>query len=59
MFTQYSKFLTEEQRQMVHEASMEVLENTGLLVHADCAREIFKAHGCDVNADGLVKIPHK
>ena len=42
MFTQYSKFLTEEQRQMVHEASMEVLENTGLLVHADCAREIFR-----------------
>ena len=34
-------------------------KNTGLLVHADCAREIFGYHGCDVNADGLVKIPHK
>ena len=59
MFTQYSKFLTEKQRQMVHEASMEVLENTGLLVKAECAREIFKEHGCVVNDDGRVKIPHQ
>ena len=59
MFTQYSKFLTEEQRQMVHEASMEVLENTGMLVKAECAREIFKEHGCTVQDDGRVKIPHE
>lgn len=59
MFTQYSKFLTDDQRKMVHEASMEVLENTGLLVHAECAREIFKAHGCDVDAEGHVKMPHQ
>lgn len=59
MFTQYSKFLTEEQRQMVHEASMEVLENTGMLVKAECAREIFKEHGCEVTDEGRVKIPHE
>ena len=59
MFTQYTKFLTEEQRQMVHEASMEVLENTGMLVKAECAREIFKEHGCTVQDDGIVKIPHE
>ncbi|MBQ2763899.1 MAG: trimethylamine methyltransferase family protein [Firmicutes bacterium] len=59
MFTQYTKFLTEEQRQMVHEASMEVLENTGMLVKAEVARDIFKEHGCTVQDDGIVKIPHE
>lgn len=58
MFTQYSKFLTEEQRQMVHDASLEVLENTGMLVKAQVARDIFKEHGCTVRDDGRVFIPH-
>ncbi|MEG2147802.1 MAG: trimethylamine methyltransferase family protein [Clostridiales bacterium] len=58
MFTQNVKFFTEEQRQQIHEASMQVLEETGLLVHNEKARDIFKAHGCDVDAEGHVKIPH-
>lgn len=59
MLTQEVKYLTPEQRQSVHEASMQVLEETGLLVHNEKAREIFKEHGCDVDAEGHVKIPHK
>lgn len=59
MLTQHVKYLTPEQRQKVHEASMQVLEETGLLVHNEKAREIFKEHGCQVDAEGHVKIPHQ
>ena len=58
-FTQNVKFFTQEERQKIHEASMQVLEETGLLVHNEKARGIFKAHGCDVDAEGHVKIPHQ
>lgn len=57
---QFYKFFTEEQRQKIHEASLEVLGNIGLLVHNKKAQEIFAKHGCQVDTQtGLVKYPAK
>jgi trimethylamine--corrinoid protein Co-methyltransferase len=50
--------LTPEQVAAVHEASLEVLENVGLLVRNQEARERFAAHGCRVEGDkGIVRFP--
>jgi trimethylamine--corrinoid protein Co-methyltransferase len=58
MTMKFAELLTAEQVQRVHEASLEVLENTGVLVHFPKAREIFAAHGCKVDgATGLTKFP--
>ncbi|NYE58514.1 trimethylamine methyltransferase family protein [Carboxydothermus ferrireducens] len=53
----YFSFFTEEEKQKIHEASLEILEEVGLLVRNQHAREIFKNGGCLVNDDGIVKIP--
>ncbi len=39
---QLFQFMTDEQRQKIHDASLDVLENTGLLVHYEKARDILK-----------------
>ena len=54
---QYAELLTAEQVQRVHDASLWVLENVGILAHHGPARDVFKAHGCTVDASGLVKFP--
>jgi len=55
---QYTKLLTSEQVERVHEASLEILENVGILVRSDKAREIYAKHGCRVNSETTnVKIP--
>jgi len=45
-------FLTEGEVRRVHEASLEILEQVGLLVRNAQAREIFARHGCKVEAGG-------
>ncbi len=57
---QLFQYMTDEQRQKVHDASLDVLENTGLMVHYEKARDIFEKHGCNVDHNtGVVKIPAK
>jgi trimethylamine--corrinoid protein Co-methyltransferase len=45
-------FLTDGEVRRVHEASLEILEQVGLLVRNARAREIFAHHGCKVEAGG-------
>jgi trimethylamine--corrinoid protein Co-methyltransferase len=43
-----------------HQASLEILENTGMLVRNPKARGIFKKHGCNVDEEThLVRFPRK
>jgi trimethylamine--corrinoid protein Co-methyltransferase len=57
MHMKHAELLTAKQVERVHEASLWVLENVGILAHHPPAREVFKAHGCSVDAEGLVKFP--
>lgn len=51
-------FLTESEVRRVHEASLEILEQVGLLVRNARAREIFARHGCRVEAGSeIVRFP--
>ena len=53
-----ASLLTQEQVERVHDASLEILENVGLLVRNDQARSIFNKHGCKVDSETLnVKFP--
>jgi len=54
----FAEFLTIEQVERTHQASLEILQNIGLLVHNSKAREIFSSNGCLVNSSSnLVKFP--
>jgi trimethylamine--corrinoid protein Co-methyltransferase len=54
----YVELLSEAEVRRVHEASLEVLENVGILAHFAPAREVFKKHGCAVDDEtGLVRFP--
>lgn len=54
----YASLLTQEQVERIHEASLEILEQVGLLVRNEEARRIFAHHGCNVDeATQLVKFP--
>src|SRR5262249_5958626 len=51
-------FLSEDEVRRVHEASLEILEDVGMLVRNARAREIFGKHGCQVEAGGeTVRFP--
>ncbi len=52
----YSTLLTQEQVETIHHASLEILEEVGLKVRFEPARELFKKHGCTVE-DDRVKFP--
>lgn len=55
---QFTRFFTQAEVEKIHDASLEILENVGLLVHNEKARAIYAKHGCKVdNGSGLVKIP--
>lgn len=55
---QYSELLTPQEVKQVHEASLEILENVGVMVRNEKAREIYKNHGCNADPEKLiVKIP--
>ncbi|MFQ5856906.1 MAG: trimethylamine methyltransferase family protein [Anaerolineae bacterium] len=54
----FTELLTTEQVEQVHKASLEILENVGMLVRNPKAREVFSKHGCHVDSGtGLVKFP--
>jgi len=54
----FATLLTQPQVERTHAASLEILENVGLLVRNDNARTIFKQHGCDVDTGtNIVKFP--
>ena len=56
---QFATLLTQEQVQRTHEASLEILENVGLLVRSEKARALFVKHGCKLEAEiQVVKFPH-
>jgi trimethylamine--corrinoid protein Co-methyltransferase len=56
----FATLLSQEQVQRVHDASLEILENTGLLVRHEKARRIFAKNGCLVDSETqVVKFPHK
>ncbi len=56
----WAEFLTAEEIKRVHEASLVILEETGLLVRNEKARRIFARAGCRVESEsGVVKIPGK
>ncbi len=50
--------LSQEEVEAVHEATLEILETTGLLVQNREARDRFAAHGCRVDGStGIVRFP--
>src|SRR5512143_323211 len=56
----FASLLTPEQVERVHAASLEILENTGLLVRHEKARRIFARNGCLVDSETqIVKFPRK
>ncbi len=57
---QFAALLNQDEVKQVHNASLEILQNLGLLVHNENARKIFEKHGCNVNAeDGVVRFPQQ
>ncbi|NOH03236.1 MAG: trimethylamine methyltransferase [Chloroflexi bacterium] len=52
----FAELLTQEQVERAHEASLEILEEVGLKVRFEPARELFKRHGCSVEEE-RVKFP--
>ncbi len=54
----FAELLTSEQVERVHEASLEILEDVGLLVRNEEARARFAQHGCRVDGETHeVKLP--
>ncbi len=54
MLASYANLLTQAQVERVHQASLEILEQVGLLVRNERARAIFARHGCQVEAETQV-----
>jgi trimethylamine--corrinoid protein Co-methyltransferase len=54
MLINYATLLKAEQVVRIHEASLEILENVGVLVRNDKARDYFRRHGCRVNPETLI-----
>ena len=56
----YTELMSSGEVQQVHEASLEILEQAGILVRNKRARDIFSTHGCSIDSEtGLVKFPRK
>jgi len=56
----FAEFLTLPEVEQIHEASLEILENTGILVRNENARRIYVQHGCHVGSKSpIVRIPRK
>jgi len=53
------RILSQEQIQIVHESTLELLERTGVQVQCTEALEVLKQSGCDVSNPRQVKIPRK
>ncbi len=52
----FATLLTQEQVERIHDASLEILEEVGLKVRYEPARDLFKEHGCFVEGE-RVKFP--
>ena len=52
----FAELLTQEQVGQIHEAALEILEEVGLKVRFEPARELFAKHGCEVDGE-RVKFP--
>ncbi len=52
----FAALLTQEQVERIHDASLEILEEVGLKVRYEPARELFQKHGCSVDGE-RVKFP--
>jgi trimethylamine--corrinoid protein Co-methyltransferase len=58
MIPTHAALLTEAQVERIHQASLEILAEVGLLVRNEKARRRFATHGCKVDEDSqVVKIP--
>jgi len=58
MIAKFAELLTEDQVERIHQASLEILENVGVLVHNEKARARFAHHGCHLeDRSRLVKFP--
>lgn len=54
----FAELLTQEQVERVHDASLEILQEVGLLVRYAPARDLFRTHGCEVDSEtNRVKFP--
>ena len=54
----FATLLTQQQVERTHTASLEVLENVGMLVRNEKACTIYKQHGCQLDAETrIVKFP--
>lgn len=57
MFT-FSELLTSQQVTRTHQASLKILQDVGLLVRNEKARQVFARHGCQVDSETqIVKFP--
>ena len=55
---QFAQLLSTEEVEKIHDGALEILENVGIFVCSEKAREIFAAHNCPVDTDKhIVKIP--
>ncbi len=58
MLHSFATLLSQEQVERVHDASLDILERVGMLVRNDRAREIFAAHGAQVDEQThIVRVP--
>ncbi len=60
MIPKLVELLTDEQVESIHEASLEILKNVGILVRNQEARQVFVKHGCseDMGSE-IIKFPRK
>ncbi|MDO5408830.1 MAG: trimethylamine methyltransferase family protein [Lachnospiraceae bacterium] len=58
MYNQRYQIISQDQIEMIHENSMKIMENIGVVIHYERAKEVLKAHGCTVEGD-IVKFPRK
>jgi trimethylamine--corrinoid protein Co-methyltransferase len=57
---QFVELLNRKEVEHIHEASLEILESTGVLVNNEKAREIYSRHGCIVDGEtGIVTFPRQ
>lgn len=55
----FAQLLTEAQAAQVHDASLDILENVGLLVRNRRAQEIFRAHGMQADENDITRVPRR
>ncbi|MFZ7125895.1 MAG: trimethylamine methyltransferase family protein [Desulfobacterales bacterium] len=58
-FSPMLTFLSDADKRRIHQAVLELLENTGMTLLHDGAMKRLKAAGCVVEEDHIVKIPHE